>query len=103
MLANRENNNEKTFESELYNSLKFYGYLFPENVLQVERFDKLFDVINSGAPGLENLFPLNNQFSNPESFDLNLSIAAYSDENSQFPEFPEKEPDAPETENKQEH
>jgi hypothetical protein len=101
MQSTPENINENVFERELFNSLKFYGYLFPENVSEVDKFEKQFKKINKAAPGIGNILPLNNQFSAAENFDLNLSIAAYSDEENQFPEFPDEKSIDKQDENKE--
>jgi len=82
-----EENIEQSFEQELYDALKFYGYLFPENKLEISIFDQLQGNTEIQTPSLETLLAKNEQVKNSERLDLNFRMAAFSDTENQLPDF----------------
>lgn len=96
MINNSENNNEAAFEAELYNSLKLYGYLFPENVPQVEAFEQLYGKNTVNTPLIEDILSADVDASLADTIDLEMGIAAYSNPDDQFPELLDDEPNGPE-------
>jgi len=72
------NNVEKSFESDLFFSLKSYGYLFPENTKEVERFEDLYGNTEIDVPmEFEPVLPDNVLISNAD-FTKGLGVAAFS-------------------------
>ncbi len=98
MINNPENSNEEAFEDELYNSLKFYGCLFPENVAQVEAFEQLYSKDSIDTPLIEDILSADND-SFGDTIDLNIGLAAYSNPDDQFPDLPDKDSTDPENNN----
>jgi hypothetical protein len=87
-----ENNNEDVFEAELFHSLKSYGYLFPENVSEVEAFEELFGTQMTDTPSIQNVLAADTKSSSVDIFDLeDMSLAAYSNLDDQFPELPDED------------
>ncbi len=93
MNNNPENINEAAFEAELYDSLKFYGYLFPENVRDVELFEKLYGKNEVKSPVVGDILSKEDDNLWRASIDSNMSLAAYASEDDQFPEIPGEESD----------
>lgn len=90
-MNNSENNKETAFEAELYNSLKFYGYLFPENVPQVETFELLYGGQSVDTPLFQDVLSVDNDAPFTDIIDLEIGLAAYSSPDNQFPDLPDEE------------
>jgi hypothetical protein len=101
MKKGTRNNNEAAFEAELYNSLKFYGYLFPENVEEVEAFEQLQDQNIGETPSLHNIISTDTDTLLSNSVDLEIGLAAYSSPEHEFPKFPDEMPDDQENNDQQ--
>jgi len=95
-MNNTEINNEKKFEDELFSSLKFYGYLFPENVPQVEVFEHLDHKITLDPPSIEEILSTDSDASFVNITDLEIGLAAYSNPDDGFLDIPEEDVDDPE-------
>lgn len=70
---------EKEFEKKLFHSLKYFGYLFPENIDDVDKFEELYGDTQIDVP--EHLELEESHNSNAESildFDFSNRIAAFS-------------------------
>lgn len=88
-----DNKEEAAFEAELFHSLKSYGYLFPENIYQVKAFENLYGNYAADTPILQNILTKDAGDPFVESIDLDMGIAAYSNQDDQFPAPPvESEP-----------
>ncbi|MEO6669296.1 MAG: hypothetical protein ABIN36_07460 [Ferruginibacter sp.] len=96
MNYNPEMNNEKKFEDELFNSLKFYGYLFPENVSQIEAFEGLHNESIVNAPSINDILLLESGASVDNSINLEIGLAAYSSSDDTFLDIPEEDSEDPE-------
>lgn len=96
MNSNFENDKEAAFEAELFNSLKSYGYLFPENIPEVESFEKLHRTDGIEIPSIEDIFSGNKGRTLADFFDLDMNLAAYSGPDEQFPKPDEKDLTEPE-------
>jgi hypothetical protein len=87
-----ENNDEAAFEAELFHSLKSCGYLFPENVSEVEAFEQLFGTQATDTPSIQDILAANTSASPADIFDLeDMGLAAYSNPDDQFPELPDED------------
>ena len=73
---------EEKFEKELLQSLRYYGYLFPESLEDVERFEMLYGDTEIEVPehldSLEKIKP-NDEFQ--PGFNFSNNIAAFSANN----------------------
>lgn len=83
-----EKKNSNAFEVELYYALKSYGYLFPETIKEVERFEKLYGdteiTIPSDIELPKIIKKLNNQSLEDVDFNLSMNKAAFSSNNDSF-------------------
>lgn len=94
MNTNAEKKTEEAFEAELFDALKFYGYLFPENPREVEMVDQLATFDDKRAPSIDKVLLATNYDTNKEIFDEDYSVAAYSaDADDPFSELPDEEAD----------
>lgn len=82
-----ENNNEAAFEAELFRSLKSFGYLFPENIQQVEAFEKLHGNHSVDTPTLKDILSEDHGDSFSNNINLDMGIAAYSNPDDPFPDL----------------
>ncbi len=89
MKHNLEYNSEAAFEDELYNSLKLYGYLFPETVSEVEMFEKLDNGEILEAPLLQDILSSDAETLHSDNIDLEIGLAAYSSPDDEFPKLPD--------------
>lgn len=72
-------NSEKRFESDLIQSLKYYGNLFPDSIADVERFQSLYGDTEIDIPEhLNSLEKIQAKSSDEIDFDLTYNIAAFS-------------------------
>lgn len=70
---------EKKIEHTIFNSLKYYGFLFPENVEDVDRFEELYGDTDVDIPEhLQSLESLQLNENNPLDFDFSNNMAAFS-------------------------
>ncbi len=89
MKNNKEHNNseDQAFEFELFNSLKSYGYLFPENTQDVVKFEELYgntDIeipSNIKLPSHEDILKLKGV-----DFEVPMDIAAFISDEDTLPE-----------------
>jgi hypothetical protein len=95
MKKNLENNGELSFEAELYNSLKFYGYLFPENVQEVEIFEQLYNKDIVEPLSFHSVLSKDSRTSQAETLDIELGLAAFSNPDQESLEFPAEETEDP--------
>ena len=86
-MNNNQYNKEKKFENELHTSLKFYGYLFPENENEVISFEKLYGKTEIEVPSFEKIFSKSYLSLESDIFDLNMRLAAFSPTGNQLPTF----------------
>ena len=86
-MNNNQDNKEEKFENELHASLKFYGYLFPENENEVIVFDKLYGKTEIETPSFEKLISISDIALDSDIVDLNMRSAAFSPRENQMPTF----------------
>lgn len=88
---NQNLSEELKFEQKLFQSLKHYGYLFPESIKDVDRFEELYGDTEIEIPEhLQSLDALNTNKELPLDFGLAYNVAALSaDEPNPF-EKPDK-------------
>lgn len=90
MSENKNNKkSDQLFEHEFYKALKSYGYLLPNNSVDVERFEELYGSTEIDTPPLIELPKPKSTGSisllSEMNFDLSLSVAAFtSNENESF-------------------
>jgi len=72
-------NEEEKFERELLESLRYYGYLFPGNSKEIERFETLYGDTEIDMPEhFQSLEKLSPEKEIPLDFDLSYNVAAFS-------------------------
>ncbi|RLD66388.1 MAG: hypothetical protein DRI84_04895 [Bacteroidetes bacterium] len=81
---------EQKFEQKVFNSLKHFGYLFPESIKDVDRFEELHGDTEIDIPDhLQSPDILNSADEFSLEFGLSLKVAAFSDTASKRFELPE--------------
>lgn len=89
METTQQNKEEAAFEAELFNSLHFYGYLFPEGAEQVRAFEKRHSNDNKETLPLEKILSAAIDLFRLDHIDIDMGIAAFSDPDEQLPELPD--------------
>lgn len=82
MAKSQKRSKEKEFEERLFCSLKSYGYLFPRNENDIERFENLYGDTEIEVPEhLRNSILPNNDPNLNFDFEVNYNVAAFTNEN----------------------
>lgn len=89
----RKLNDDEIFEVELFNSLAFYGYLFPKSIKEVDRFEELYGNTEIDTPAIIEL-PTNKVLPNFQEnknieMDLSLNKAAFRSKRNDSFDLPE--------------
>jgi hypothetical protein len=81
---------EEKFVKQLSQSLKYYGYLFPESSADVERFEAIYGDTEIEIPGhLESLEKILSNDEKVINFDLTNNLAAFTSKDKNTFEIPD--------------